>query len=173
MALKIEKKKTIVAEVRGAATKAISAATAHYRGLTVTQMTKLRADARSKGVHLKVVRNTLARKALEGTHFECLRDTLVGPIILALTDKEPSAPARLFRDFMKENEKFEVKGLAISGKLYGVKDLENIASLPTRDEAIAILMAALKAPITKFVRTLVEPHAKFVRTLAAVRDQKQ
>lgn len=173
MSLTKEGKKTIVAEVSKVANTAISAAAAEYRGMKVSELTQLRVNARKASIYLRVVRNTLARRAIKDTHFECMQDSLTGPLILAFSDAEPSAPARLFRDFAKTNEKLSVKILAISGQLYESKDLDKIASLPTRNEAIATLMAVLKAPITKFVRTLAEPHAKLVRTVAAVRDAKQ
>lgn len=173
MALRLEDKKAIVAEVAEVAANALSVVAADYRGLPVANMTKLRADARKAGVYMRVVRNTLARRALEGTEFACMQDVLVGPLLLAFSQHEPGSAARLIRDFVKTNEKFEVKALAIGGKLLDAKQLEAVATLPTKDEAIATLMSVLNAPITKFVRTLAEPHAKLVRTIAAVRDKKQ
>jgi large subunit ribosomal protein L10 len=173
VALRLEDKKAIVAEVAEVAANALSVVAADYRGLPVANMTKLRADARKAGVYMRVVRNTLARRALEGTEFACMQDVLVGPLLLAFSQHEPGSAARLIRDFVKTNEKFEVKALAIGGKLLDAKQLEAVAKLPTKDEAIATLMSVLNAPITKFVRTLAEPHAKLVRTIAAVRDQKQ
>lgn len=173
MTLRLEDKKAIVAEVSEVATQALSAVTAEYRGLTVAQMTDLRAKARSQGVYLRVVRNTLARRAVEGTTFACLQESLAGPLLLAFSRHEPGAAARLLRDFAKTAEKLVIKALAFDGQLLAAKDLDKLANLPTRDEALATLMAAMKAPITKLVRTMVEPHAKMVRTVAAVRDQKQ
>lgn len=173
MALRLEDKKAIVAEVAEVATTALSVVAADYRGLPVADVTRLRADARKSGVYMRVVRNTLARRALTGTEFECLSDALVGPLLLAFSKNEPGAAARLLHDFAKKNDKLEVKALAIGGKLLGANQLEAVAKLPTKDEAIATLMSVLNAPITKFVRTLAEPHAKLVRTIAAVRDQKQ
>jgi large subunit ribosomal protein L10 len=171
--LRLEDKKAIVAEVGKIAASALSAVTAEYCGLTVEQMTDLRAKARSNGVYLRVVRNTLARRAVEDTSFACLQESLVGPLLLAFSQHEPGSAARLLRDFAKTNEKLVVKALAFDGQLLPAKDLDKLASLPTRNEALASLMAVMKAPITKLVRTMVEPHAKFVRTVAAVRDQKQ
>ena len=136
-------------------------------------MSQLRLQARSSGVYLRVVRNTLARRALAGTGFACLQDTLVGPLLLAFSQQEPGAAARLIRTFIKQNEKLVVKALAFDGQLLAVNDLDKLANLPTRDEAIATLMAIMKAPITKLVRTLVEPQAKLVRLFAAFRDQRQ
>lgn len=173
MTLRLEDKKAIVAEVGEVASNALSAVTAEYRGLTVVEMTQLRAKARDNGVYLRVVRNTLARRALEGTMFACLQGTLVGPLLIAFSKHELSAAARLIRDFAKTNEKLVVKALAFDGQLLAAKDLDKLASLPTREEGLAILMTVMNASVTKFVRTLSEPHAKFVRTVAAVRDQKQ
>jgi len=171
--LRLEDKKAIVAEVGQIAQQALSAVTAEYRGLTVEDMTKLRAKARENGVYLRVIRNTLARRAVEGTTFACLQETLVGPLLIAFSQRELSGAARLIKDFAKTNDKLVVKALAFDGQLLAANDLDKLASLPTREEALSILMAAMKASVTKFVRTLAEPHAKFVRTVAAVRDQKQ
>jgi large subunit ribosomal protein L10 len=170
--LRLEDKKAIVAEVGELAKNALSVVTAEYRGLSVGEMSQLRVQARNSGVYLRVVRNTLARRALEGTDFACLQDTLVGPLLLAFSQREPGAAARLIKAFIKQNEKLVVKALAIDGHLLPVNELDKLANLPTRDEAIATLIAVIKAPITKFVRTLIEPHAKLVRTLAALRDVK-
>ena len=173
MTLRLEDKQAIVAEVGEVAKNALSAITAEYRGLSVGEMSQLRLQARSSGVYLRVVRNTLARRALAGTGFACLQDTLVGPLLLAFSQQEPGAAARLIRTFIKQNEKLVVKALAFVGQLLSVNDLDKLANLPTRDEAIATLMAIMKAPITKLVRTLVEPQAKLVRLFAAFRDQRQ
>ena len=173
MALNIEDKKQIVAEVNAVAAGALSAVAADYRGLTVAEMDALRKDARDSNVYLRVVRNTLARRAVEGTDFECMRESLLGPLVLAFSQEEPGAAARLVRDFVKEHDNLEVKLLSIGGKALGPEQLDAVAKLPTRDEAIATLMRVMKAPIEKFVRTTAEPSAKFVRTLAAVRDAKQ
>jgi len=172
VALNLEQKKAIVAEVSDVAANALSAVAADYRGLTVSEVTELRSKAREKGVVLRVVRNTLARRALDNTEFACMRDALVGPLLLAFSKSEPGAAAKLIKDFMKEHEKLEVKALAIGGQLLAAKDLDVVAKLPTRDEAIAMLMSVMKAPVEKFVRTLAEPHAKLVRTIAAIRDKQ-
>ena len=172
MALTLSEKKAVVAEVNTVANDAFSAITAEYRGLTVEQMTKLRIEAHQSGVFLKVVKNTLARRALEGTEFECMQDTLSGPLLLAFSMEEPGAAARIFKDFMKENEALVVKQLSVGGDLLPAEDLHRLASLPTRDQALAMLMGVMKAPVEKFVRTLAEPHTKLVRTFAALRDQK-
>ncbi len=173
MALNLEQKKAIVAEVAEVAVNAVSAVAAEYRGLSVTQTNQLRFKARDMKVHIRVVRNTLAKRALANTAFECMQDALTGPLVLAFSKEDPSAAARLFKDFAKANEKFNIIALSIGGKLLHAKDLDAVASLPTKNEAIAQLMAVLKAPISQFVRTLAEPHAKLVRVVAAVRDQKQ
>jgi large subunit ribosomal protein L10 len=173
MALKLENKQEIVAEVSEAAGKALSAVLADYRGLTVTQMTQLRAKARQSGVYVKVVRNTLARRAVKGTEFECLDTALVGPTLLAFSLEDPGSAARLMKDFAKDFEKLEVKAVSIGGVLMGADQLDRIATLPTRAEALATLMAVMKAPLGKLTRTLNEVPGKLARTLAAIRDQKQ
>ncbi|RDI46986.1 50S ribosomal protein L10 [Aquicella lusitana] len=173
MVLKLEDKKAIVSEVASVAKQAVSLVAAEYSGLTVAQLTGLRKSAREAGVYMRVVRNTLARRALEGTQFACMQEELVGPLLLAFSQEEPSAAARLIKEFAKENEKLKVKALAIESQLLPPEGLDRLASLPTRNEAIAQLMSVMQAPITKFVRTLAEPHAKLVRTIAAIRDQKQ
>lgn len=173
MVLKLEDKKAIVNEVAGVAKQALSLVAAEYSGLTVAQITGLRKSAREKGVYVRVVRNTLARRALEGTQFACMQQELVGPLLLAFSQEDPGAAARLIKEFAKDNEKLKVKALAIDSQLLPPEGLNKLASLPTRDEAIAQLMSVMKAPITKLVRTMAEPHAKLVRTLAAVRDAKQ
>ncbi|WP_010598403.1 50S ribosomal protein L10 [Rickettsiella massiliensis] len=173
MALRLEDKQAIVAEVGEVAKQALSVVTAEYRGLSVGQLSQLRLQARESGVYLRVVRNTLARRALEGTDFACLQDTLVGPLLLAFSQHEPGAAARLIRTFAKQNEKLIVKALAFDGQLLPANQLDKLANLPTREEALVLLMSVMKAPITQFVRTVAEPSAKFVRTLAAYRDQRQ
>lgn len=173
MVLKLEDKKTIVSEVAAVAQQSVSLVAAEYSGLTVAQLTKLRKSMRSAGVHMRVVRNTLARRALEGTQFACIQQELVGPLVLAFSQDEPSAAARLIKEFAKTNDKLKVKALALDNQLLPASSLDKLASLPTRDEAISILMSVMLAPVTKLVRTMAEPHAKFVRTVAAVRDQKQ
>ncbi len=173
MALNLEDKKAIVEEVSMQAKQSLSLLGADYRGLSVSEMTKLRALARKAGLYLKVVRNTLARRAIEGTDFECAKDALVGPLVLAFSKDDPGAAARVFRDFCKNHEKLKVKVLSLSGQLLDANQLDAVASLPTYDEAIAKLMSVMKAPVDKFVRTLAAPHAKLVRTFAAVAEQKK
>jgi large subunit ribosomal protein L10 len=171
--LKIDDKKAIVSEVAGVAKQALSLVAAEYSGLTVARITEFRQLARKTGVDVRVVRNTLATRALEGTQFACLQPELKGPLMLVFSKDDPGAAARLIKEFVKQNEKLKVRALAIDNQLLPAEGLNKLASLPTRDEAIALLMSVMKAPITKFVRTLAEPHAKLVRTIAAIRDQKQ
>ncbi len=173
MALNLEQKKEIVSELAEVAKNSISAIAADYRGLTVSEMTDLRAGAREKGIKLRVYRNTLARLALKDTSFECLKPALSGPIVLLFSQDEPGAAARLIRDFAKKNDQLEVRGLAIDGQFLEADQLKAVASLPSRDEAIAQLMSVMQAPVTKFVRTLNEPVAQFVRVMGQIRDQKE
>lgn len=171
--MRLEDKQALVAEVNAVAAKAYSAVAAEYRGLTVEQVTNLRVQARKNGVWLKVVKNTLAKRAIAGTEFECLKDALKGPLVLAFSKEDPGAAARVVKEFAKDNELFVIRALALGGKLLPTTDLERLAKLPTREQALAMLMGVMLAPLTKLVRTLAEPHAKLVRTVAAVRDQKQ
>jgi large subunit ribosomal protein L10 len=171
--LNLEDKKSIVAEVNVVAADALSAIAAEYRGLTVEEMTELRVKAREGGVYLRVVKNTLARRALEGTDFECMNDSLVGPLVLAFSQEDPGAAARLIKDFAKEHDKLVTKLVSIGGELLAANDIERLASMPTRDQAISMLMAVMKAPVEKLARTMNEVPGKLVRTVAAIRDQKQ
>ena len=173
MALRLEDKKTLVTEVNEIAQKAQSVVAAEYRGLTVAKLTELRAKARASRVYMRVVKNTLARRAVAGTPFECVGDKLRGPLILAFSQDDPGAAARLIKGFAKDNDKLVPTLVSLGGSVMPGKDLDRVASLPTRAEALAQLLGVIKAPIGKFVRTLAEPHAKLVRTIAAVKDQKQ
>ncbi len=172
MPLRLADKQAIVAEVAEVAANAYSAVTAEYRGMTVAEMTDLRVQARKNGVYLRVVRNTLARRAVAETEFECLNETLTGPVVLAFSQEDPGAAARVIKEFIKTNKKLLVKSVAIGGQLYSADELERVSKMPTRDEALSMLMSVMKAPISKFVRTMAEPHAKLVRTVAAIRDSK-
>lgn len=156
MALRIEDKKAIVAEVAEKVSSALSAAVADYRGLTVNEMTSLRVEARKSGVYLIVVRNNLARLAVKGTDLECLSDALVGPLVLALSMDAPGAAAKLFKNFQKDHKSFEVKNLVMAGELFGPEKLDDFAKIPTRDEALAILLNIMQAPVTNLARTLKE-----------------
>ena len=173
MALNLEQKKAVVAEMADAANKALAAVAAEYRGLTVEEMTELRAQAREDGVFLKVAKNTLVRRAVEGTDYECMQDSLTGPLLFAFSMDDPGSAARLVKAYSKDHDKLITKLVAVGGELYDASELERLSSLPTYDQAIAMLMSVMKAPVEKFVRTLAEPHAKLVRTVAAVRDEKQ
>jgi large subunit ribosomal protein L10 len=171
--LSLEEKKAIVADVAARAATAHSAIAAEYAGLTVGQMTKLRVKARETGVYLRVVKNTLARRAVADTSFACMQEALTGPLVLALSLDDPGSAARLMTEFAKENDKLVIRVVALPGQLLTAEDAKRLASLPTRDEAIAQLMGVMKAPIGKFVRTMAEPANKLARTIAAIRDQKQ
>jgi large subunit ribosomal protein L10 len=173
VALTLEDKKVVVSQVAEVAQSAHSAIAAEYRGLSVGEMTQLRDKARETGVYVRVVRNTLARRAVAGTEFECMQDGFVGPLVLAFSKDDPGAAARLMNDFAKDHDKLIVRLVALGGKLLEPADIGVLANLPTRDQALSQLLSVMKAPIGKFVRTLAEPHAKLVRTLGAVRDQKQ
>jgi large subunit ribosomal protein L10 len=172
MALTLEAKQAMVAEVHAVAREAHSVVAAEYRGLTVSQITGLRAKARESGVYLRVVKNTLARRAVSGTEFECIAESLRGPLILAFSTDDPGAAARVVKDFAKTNDKLVPTLVSLGGQLLPGEDIDRVASLPTRDEALSMLLGVFIAPISKFVRTLAEPHAKLVRTVAAVKDQK-
>lgn len=173
MALNLEGKKALVAEVSEVAATAQSVVAAEYRGLSVAQMTALRSKARAEGVYMRVVKNTLARKALAGTSFECVGPSLKGPLVLAFSRNDPGAAARVIKAFAKDNDKLVATGVSLGGTLLPGKDIDRIASLPTRDQALAILMGTMKAPVQKLAGTLAAAPSKLVRTLAAVRDQKQ
>ena len=173
MALNLEDKKALVAEVAEVAAHAQSVVAAEYRGLTVSQMTDLRAKARRQGVYMRVVKNTLARKALVGTSFESVGPKLKGPLVLAFSKDDPGAAARVVRDFAKSNEKLVATLVSLGGQVLPGAELEKVASLPTREQALAMLMGVMKAPIQKLVGTLAAPASKLVRTVAAVREQKQ
>ena len=173
MALSFAEKEAIVSEVAEVAASAYSAVTAEYIGLSAEEMTDLRAKARTGGVYLRVVKNTLARRAVNGTDYECLQDTLTGPLVLAFSQEDPGAAARVLKDFAKENDKLVIKALSVSGQLLAASELDRLASLPTKEQAISMLMSVMQAPITKLARSLNEVPGKLVRTVAAVRDAKQ
>ncbi|KPK57430.1 MAG: 50S ribosomal protein L10 [Gammaproteobacteria bacterium SG8_31] len=172
MALRLEDKKALVAEVAEVAASAHSAVAAEYRGLTVSEMTELRKQAREGGVYLRVVKNTLARRAVEGTDFECMQAGLEGPLVLAFSQEDPGAAARVVKAFAKDHEKLVARLVSIGGELLPAADLERLATLPTLDEARAMLLGVMKAPAGKLVRTLAEPAAALARVIAARRDQQ-
>ena len=171
--LTLEQKQSIVAEVNAVAVKAQTAIAAEYAGLTVAQMTALRSKARSAGVYVRVVKNTLARRAVAGTAFECMVEKLAGPLVLVFSTDDPGAGARIVRDFMKENQKLVPVAIGIGGQLRGPQDLPAVASLPTLDEARASLLGLMQAPASQLVRTLAEPAAQLVRVLAAHGEKQQ
>jgi large subunit ribosomal protein L10 len=172
MSLNLEEKKAVVAEVSGALEGSGAAILAEYRGLTVAQMTQLRANARNSGIYLRVVKNTLAQRAVEGTDFACLHEHLVGPLAFAASE-DPVAVAKVLREFAKANEKFAIKVGAMGGKLMSADEVDALAKLPGREELLAKLLGTMQAPIQKFVQTLNEVPSSFVRALAAVRDAKE
>ena len=173
MPLNLDDKKALVAEVSAIAAQAQSLVAAEYRGLTVTEMTELRARARGQGVYMRVVKNTLARRAVAGTAFENIGPVLKGPLVLAFSKDDPGAAARLVKAFAKDHDKLVATAVSLGGQLLPGKDLDKVASLPTREQALAKLMGLMKAPIQKLAGTLSATPSKLVRTLAAVRDQRQ
>jgi len=172
VALNLDQKKAVVAEVAKVAANAHSAIAAEYIGLTVEDMTSLRVKARESDVYLRVVKNTLARRAFEGTDFECMSDGMVGPMVLAFSQEDPGSAARVISDFAKENDKLVAKLVSIGGELLEAGDIKRLASMPTKDQAISMLMSVMNAPVEKLARTLNEVPSKLVRTVAAVRDAK-
>jgi large subunit ribosomal protein L10 len=170
MALRLADKQALVAEVNEVAASSESAIAAEYRGLSVSQMTEFRAKARDEGVYVRVIKNTLAKRAIEGTDFECLGEVLQGPILLAFSREDPGAAARVIKEFAKENEDLATRAVAIGGTLYGPEDLGRLASLPNLDQARAMLLGVIQAPLTQLVRTLAEPPAMLARVLGARGD---
>jgi len=173
VALRLEDKKAIVAEVNETAINALSLVIADSRGVNVTDMTALRKLARENHVSLRVIRNTLAKRAMVGTDFECVQDALVGPSIFGFSMEDPGAAARLFKDFAKANDKFEIKALSVGGKLLEAGQIDALAKLPTREEALARLAGTLIAPVAKLVRTFNEVPTKVTRVVSAVADKKR
>jgi large subunit ribosomal protein L10 len=172
VALSLSEKQAIVAEVAVVAKEAHSAVIAEYAGLESNDMNDLRSKARAGGVYLRVVKNSLAKRAIEGTDYECLSEALVGPMIIAFSQEDPGCAARVLKDYAKENDKLVVKALSVSGQLLAASELDRLASLPTKDQAISMLMSVMQAPVTKLARTLNEVPGKLVRTVAAVKDAK-
>jgi large subunit ribosomal protein L10 len=173
MGLRLEDKQAMVTEVQAVAQSAHSVVAAEYRGLTVSQLTGLRAKARQSGVYMRVVKNTLARRAVTGTPYECIAGSLKGPLILAFSREDPGAAARVVKEFAKGNERLVPTLVAIGGQVYPAADIDRVASLPTKAQALSMLAGVLTAPVTKLVRTLAEPAAKLVRTIDAVRLKKE
>ena len=173
MPIGLKEKQAIVAEVNETASHALSAVLADYRGVSVEGMTQLRSNARANGVHVRVIRNTLARRAFEGTEFACLTEKLIGPNVVAFSLEDPGAGARLFKDFAKANDRFEITALSVGGKLLTADKIDVLAKLPTREQALSMLMSVMMAPVTKLTRTLNDIPGRVTRVVAAVRDQKQ
>ncbi|OYW37580.1 MAG: 50S ribosomal protein L10 [Hydrogenophilales bacterium 12-61-10] len=171
MSLNLEEKKAVVAEVAAQVADAQTVVVAEYRGIKVEDLTKLRAIARKEGVYLRVLKNTLVRRALEGTAFAGLSDQMVGPLAYGMS-RDPVAAAKVMHEFAKTNDKFVVKAGAMPNFIMSAKDVGNLASMPSRDELLSKLLGTMQAPITQFVRTLNEVPTKFVRGLAAVRDKQ-
>ena len=173
MPLTLEQKQNVVSEVNQVAAEAHSVIAAEYRGLTVGEMTELRVKARESNVQMRVVKNSLARRAFDGTDYACMNDALEGQMVYAFSMEEPGGAARVIKDYAKDNEKLVVKLVAFGGELLDPSEIKRLASMPTYDQAISMLMAVMKAPLDKFARTLNEVPGKLTRTVAAVRDQKQ
>jgi len=172
LSLNLESKKEVVAEVTARLAKAQTVVLAEYRGLLVEDITVLRREARASGVYLRVLKNTLARRAVQGTPFEKLADQMVGPLAYGISD-DPVAAAKVLQAYAKKNEKLVIKGGMMPNYLMTAKEVGNLASMPSRDELLAKVLGTMQAPVTKFVRTLNEVPSKFVRALAAVRDAKE
>jgi large subunit ribosomal protein L10 len=171
MALRLEDKKALVKEVNAVAGDSVTAVAAEYRGLSVAQMTELRREARNAGVYMRVVKNTLARRAVEGTEFECMKESLKGPILLAFAKDDPGAAARVIKDFAKGHEALQAVSLSAGGQLLPASDLNTLANLPTLDQARAMLLGVFMAPMNQLARTLAEPAAMLARTMSARGEQ--
>ncbi len=172
MSLNLEQKKVVVAEVGEQVAKAQAIILAEYRGMEVGDLTRLRAQARNSGVYLKVLKNTLVRRAVEGTPFSGLADAMVGPLLFGIST-DPVSAAKVLSEFSKTNERLIIKAGALPNALMDAKGVQALATMPSREELLAKLLGTMQAPVAKFVRTLNEVPTKFVRGLAAVRDQKQ
>lgn len=173
MSLSLEQKETVVSEVRALAAQAHSALAAEYAGITAEEMTALRVQARQDGVSLRVVKNTLAKRALEGTDFACMSEKLTGQLALAFSQQDPGGAARVLRSFAKENDKLVIKLVAVGGQLYDASEVNRLADLPTKEQAISMLLSVMQAPVSKLARTMNEVPGKLARTVAAIRDRKQ
>lgn len=173
MALRLDGKQGIVAAVRAAAENALSAVLVDFRGMSVVELTDLRRRARESGVQLRVVRNTLLKRAVVGTAYEGLGAAVGGPTMLALSLEDPGAAARLLKNATTEFEALAIKALAVDGQVFEAAEIDRLATLPTREQALAQLLGVIKAPIGKLARTLNEVPSKLARALAAVRDAKE
>jgi len=173
MALNLAQKKEVVTELAGVAATAHSLVAAEYAGLTVAQLTELRKKARESGVYLKVAKNTLVRRAVEGTSYSGTVDQLIGPLLFAFSEEDPGAAGRLVKDFAKDNEKLQAKLVAIGGKVYPASHVDVLASLPTREQALSQLLGCLVQPATMLVRVLAEPASQLARGLGQIGEQKK
>ena len=172
MGLNLEQKQAVVSEIAGKLATAQALIVAEYRGLDVARVTQLRAKARKSGLYLRVLKNTLARRAVKGTPFEQLSDQMIGPLMYGIAI-DPVAGAKVLADFAKENELFVIRGGAMPGSRMSDKDVKALAQLPSREELLARLLGTMQAPVARLVRTMNEVPGKFVRTLAAYRDSKE
>ena len=172
MSLNLEQKQAVVAEVSAQLAKAQTVILAEYRSIPVKDMTELRRKARVSGVYLRVLKNTLARRAVAGTPFKGLTEKMVGPLAYGISS-DPVAAAKVLQEFAKDNEKFVIKAGAMPNVMMSAREVAELAKMPSRQELLARLVATLQAPIAKFMRTLNEVPGKFARALAAVRDHKQ
>jgi len=172
LGLNLEQKQAVVSEVSAQLKDAQAIVLAEYRGLEVADMTDLRKKARNSGVYLRVLKNTLVRRAVAETPFKGLSEKMVGPLAYGIAS-DPVKVAKVLHEFAKGNEKFVIKAGALANQVMSAKDVASLASMPSREELLAKLMGTMKAPIAKFVQTLNEVPGRFVRTVAAVRDQKE
>lgn len=172
MGLNLDEKKAVVAEVSTQVAKAQAIIIAEYRGLGVGNMTKLRAKARESGIYFRVLKNSLARRAINGTPFSGLSDHMIGPLAYGI-GSDPVAAAKVLHEFSKGNDKFVIKAGAMPNLVMSSKEIGSLAALPSRDELLSKLLGTMQAPVVNFVRTLNEVPTRFVRGLAAVRDQKE
>jgi large subunit ribosomal protein L10 len=172
LGLSLEQKQAAVSEVQAKLQGAQAVIVAEYRGLNVERVTQLRSKARKSGVYLRVLKNTLARRAIKGTPFEKLSEQMVGPLMYGIS-QDPVAGAKVLSEFARENELFVIKAGAMPNAMMSAQDIKALASLPSREQLIAMLLGTLQAPMAKLVRTLNEVPGKFVRTLAAYRDSKE
>ncbi len=173
MALNLAQKKELVAELAEVAAGAQSLVAADYIGLTVAQLTELRSKARKNGVFLKVAKNTLVRRAVDGTDYQCVADALTGPLLFAFSKDDPGAAGRLIKDFAKGNDKLKPRLVAVGGQMYPASHVDQLASLPTLEQGLGMLAGVMLAPVIKFVRTLAEPVAQTARVVNAVAEAKK
>lgn len=172
MALNLAQKKEVVAELADVAAKAHSLVASEYIGLSVAQLTELRKKARQGGVYVRVAKNTLVSRAVDGTDYACVKDTLTGPLLYAFSTEDPGAAGRLIKEFAKANDKLQPKLVAVGGKAYPGTHVDVLASLPTRDQALSMLLSVLVQPATMLVRVLAEPASQVARAINAVGQQK-